>query len=272
MGAKPAKGKPAKGRPSLYSPKVGGRIIERILAGVSFEAAANSCGVLRSTLWNWIKLGQRALREAGDELARPIPDSLHGWDPPDLATFSEAIQFARGEARALHEANFARHARVDWRASYAWLRHRATKAWGDSPENDDEAPPRKRPKLEPVTSLGTDLTTEIDAARARLGALREIIARGGTGALPLDRALTLEAITMGAIGRLVKAQFEVNPGAGKAGDFRISIDLTEGAAAVDLGPRVPNLEAGNGGKSARKPIETEAKRKPMVDGSGWDEP
>jgi hypothetical protein len=77
---------------------------------------------------------------------------------------------------------------------------------------------------------------------------------------------------MSAIGRLVKAQFEVNPGAGKAGDFRISIELTDGAAAIDLGPRVPNLEAGNGAKGARKPIEPEAKRKPMVGGSGWDDP
>ena len=272
MGAKPAKAKPVKGRPSLYSAKVGGRILERILAGVSFEAAAGSCGVTRSTLWNWILLGQRALRAAGPEdLAFPIPDSIHGWNPPDLASFSEAVHFARAEARALHEANFARHARTDWRASYAWLRHRATKAWGDSPESDDEAPARRR-KLEPMTSLGTDLTTEIDAARARLEALRQVIARGGTGALPIDRAIQLEAITMSAIGRLVKAQFEVNPGAGKAGDFRISIELTDGAAAIDLGPRVPNLEAGTGAKGARKPIEPEAKRKPMVGGSGWDDP
>lgn len=265
---------PAKGRPSIYTPKIGNRIVRLILTGVTFEAAAASNGVSIAVLFRWIQKGSRLYRAAGDDaLGWPLPESvekLETYQPPDLACFSEAIHMARGAARALHEANFARHARADWRASYAWLRHRATKVWGDHNEADDVAPRRVKAG-EAKTSLGTDLTTELDASRSRLDALRQVITAGGAPGLPLAQALALEASTMNLIGRLVKAQHEINPAAGKSGDFRIAIDFTEAAKGFDMGPRVPELEGGSGKKAERKPLEPEQSHRPPVDSDGWDE-
>lgn len=269
--------RPATGRPREYTPRLGARIIERILAGVSFEAAAGSCGISKRALWKWLAEGRRAVARSGEGLAHVLPDSISDgplYEPPTLAALYEAVHQARSEARARHEAGFALHARTDWRASYAWLRHRHNDAWGDNPERDDLAPKRRPKPPAATTTLRTDLSDELAAARARLAALRDIIARGGSAALSLDRAIVLEAGTMAVIGRLVKAQHDVNPGAGKAGDFRVSVELTDGAASVDMGERVPKLDPKSSGKSTRSPLkpetQPEVKRRP-VGGSGWDE-
>ena len=119
--------------------------------------------------------------------------------------------------------------------------------------------------------MGQDLSGEVRAARARLRALRAVIEAGGTSALPLDRALALEAGAMATIARLVKAQHEVNPGAGKSGDFKILIELTEPAAALDLGPRVPDLEAGGRAPKLEAGELVDAPKPQVGDASGWDD-
>lgn len=244
MGEKPAKA--PRGRPTRYTKKIGGRIVKLLAAGVSFQAAAQTCGIGRRTLFEWVARGRADSEklEEGITLALPAPEELEHFEPPDLLSFFEAVQIARASATSLHEANFARHARADWRASYAWLRHHRPDLWGDHTKGDPLPGPKKKARALELKPGENDLAGEIAAARVRLEGFRRVILEGGTAALPLDRALVLEGHALSVLARLVKAQHEVNPAAGKTGDFKVLVELTGAAAGVDMGDRVPNLEAG----------------------------
>ena len=98
------------GRPISMTPEIAARIIALIRAGNYVETAAAACGVMKPTLYDWLKRGAR-----GDPL---------------FADFSNTVVAALNESEAVL-VNVIRKAAVgDWSAAAWILERRHPNHWG----------------------------------------------------------------------------------------------------------------------------------------------
>jgi hypothetical protein len=92
------------GRPTKYTPKVGEQICKLVAAGVSVEAAAQSQGVGKRTVYDWKE-------------SHPA--------------FADQLETAMGDIEARMTMNVTAKAAKDWRAGAWWLERRRPEVYGD---------------------------------------------------------------------------------------------------------------------------------------------
>lgn len=93
-----------KGRKSKFTTPVKDRIIEALRAGTTYEIAAQYAGISRSTLFEWIKKGEKEEDTA-------------------YRTFYDNIKKAEAEGAVVHLGTIAQASAKDWKAA-AWILER----------------------------------------------------------------------------------------------------------------------------------------------------
>ena len=93
-----------KGRKSKFTAPVKNRIIEALRAGTTYEIAAQYAGISRSTLYEWIKKGEKA-------------------STGTYRTFYDNIKKAEAEGAVVHLGTISQASKKDWKAA-AWLLER----------------------------------------------------------------------------------------------------------------------------------------------------
>lgn len=93
-----------KGRKSKFTTPVKDRIIEALRAGTTYEIAAQYAGISRSTLFEWIKKGEKEEDTA-------------------YRTFYDNIKKAEAEGAVVHLGTIAQASSKDWKAA-AWILER----------------------------------------------------------------------------------------------------------------------------------------------------
>lgn len=99
------------GRPTKYTRAIGEQICKLVAAGVSVEAAAQSQGIGKRTVYDWRERG-----EAGDAL---------------YANFAVDLEKAMGNIEARLTMSVTAKAKADWRAGAWWLERRRPEVYGD---------------------------------------------------------------------------------------------------------------------------------------------
>lgn len=99
------------GRPTKYTRAIGEQICKLVGAGVSVEAAAQSQGVGKRTVYDW--------RERGEAGERPYAD------------FALELEKAQGDIESMMTMNVTAKAKKDWRAGAWWLERRRPEVYGD---------------------------------------------------------------------------------------------------------------------------------------------
>lgn len=99
------------GRPTKYTRTIGEQICKLVAAGVSVEAAAQSQGIGKRTVYDWRERG-----EAGDAL---------------YAGFAVELEKAMGDIEARLTMSVTAKAKADWRAGAWWLERRRPEVYGD---------------------------------------------------------------------------------------------------------------------------------------------
>ena len=104
--------KRASGRPTKLTPEVQAKICEAIRAGNYIETAAAFAGIRKSTLYDWLRRGQRA---------------SHGL----YRSFSEAVEKAQADTEARDVALIAKAAAEgNWKAAAWRLERKFPERWG----------------------------------------------------------------------------------------------------------------------------------------------
>jgi len=93
-----------KGRKSKFTAPVKNRIIEALRAGTTYEIAAQYAGISRSTLYEWIKKGEKSATGT-------------------YRTFYDNIKKAEAEGAVVHLGTISQASKKDWKAA-AWLLER----------------------------------------------------------------------------------------------------------------------------------------------------
>jgi len=93
-----------KGRKSKFTAPVKTRIIEALRAGTTYEIAAQYAGISRSTLYEWIKKGEKTATGT-------------------YRTFYDNIKKAEAEGAVVHLGTISQASKKDWKAA-AWLLER----------------------------------------------------------------------------------------------------------------------------------------------------
>ena len=93
-----------KGRKSKFTTPVKDRIIEALRAGTTYEITAQYAGISRSTLFEWIKKGEKEEDTA-------------------YRTFYDNIKKAEAEGAVVHLGTIAQASAKDWKAA-AWILER----------------------------------------------------------------------------------------------------------------------------------------------------
>jgi hypothetical protein len=101
------------GRPTKYTPAIGQQICKLVAAGVSVEAAAQSQGIGKRTVYDWKERGQ------ADNAAEPY------------ASFALDLEKAMGDIEARLTMSVTAKAKADWRAGAWWLERRRPEVYGD---------------------------------------------------------------------------------------------------------------------------------------------
>lgn len=136
-----------RGRPTKLNHKVSLKICDAIVAGATYEAAAQYAGISYETFNEWMKAGRAA--------ATPDP----------FSEFSEAVEVANASAQVQFVLNIKRAANAgDWRAAAWMLERRFPKAYGQRVGAIDEK----------------SLDDAIEAELARLAAARQGAVTGET--------------------------------------------------------------------------------------------
>jgi transcriptional regulator with XRE-family HTH domain len=141
----------AAGRPTKFSDVTAGAIIDRLRAGCTRRAAAESVGVDESTLSKWISGKSsfssdvaRAESEAEAKYALILQKAASGWDAGSTTRTTKTVFKTRTvkhpdgrvveEPVALQEVteSVKTERQFDWRAALEWLKRRRAAEWGDS--------------------------------------------------------------------------------------------------------------------------------------------
>jgi hypothetical protein len=111
--------------------KIVDAVIRAIEAGASVELAAESVGIDRTTIYNWISRGEEwadpPVYQSGKKKGqpKPIPE-----EQAIYVDFLDRFTRARAAGRIWHIANIRRHAEDDWRASGFFLERSDPENWG----------------------------------------------------------------------------------------------------------------------------------------------
>lgn len=119
------------GQPQTRTIKIVDAVIRAIEAGASVELAAESVGINRTTIYNWISRGEEwsdpPVYQSGKKKGQPKPI------PEEQAVyvdFLDRFTRARAAGKIWHIANIRRHAEEDWRASGFFLERSDPENWG----------------------------------------------------------------------------------------------------------------------------------------------
>lgn len=147
-----------RGRPTKFTPEKGELIAERLRAGSTRKAAAESVGVWYTTLLDWLQRGaeaksgqfhdfhdavQRAEADAEVRNAAILQKAANGWDAGKKIITRKTVfkprKITRADGTVIEES--VPHEEVtettheerlfDWRAAESWLKRRHPEAWGD---------------------------------------------------------------------------------------------------------------------------------------------
>lgn len=115
--------KKGRGRPTKFDPEIANTIIEFIRAGNYVETAAAAAGIVKSTLYDWLKRGKRAKSGV-------------------FHNFSNAVEKAMAEAEVVDVTRIGIAAKEYWQAAAWRLERKFPKKWGRKIEvaGDQNAP------------------------------------------------------------------------------------------------------------------------------------
>lgn len=105
---------------SKYTVKAGDAICKLIEYGVTIEAAAESEGVSRKTIYNWRDAGRAGTSKA-------------------MVRFAAQLERALAAAETRLTLNVINRAKDDWRAGAWWLERRRPDVYGDHSRRDPSA-------------------------------------------------------------------------------------------------------------------------------------
>lgn len=114
----------AMGRPTKITEEIIKEIETYLKAGNYIETAANIIGIHKSTLYDWLKRGRRALDEEA-KTGKPIPESEELF-----ARFSDAVRKAQAWSEARDLMTIGEHAKGDWKAAAWRLERKFPERWG----------------------------------------------------------------------------------------------------------------------------------------------
>lgn len=267
--------RPKLGRPSKYTPELGQSIVEALAKGVSMEGAAAASGISKDTLYRWLRAGAR--EEPSKKRVRIDFDTGYiDGSPTTLADFSDAVKKALARCES-HLVGVIRTAAEsgNWTAAAWTLERRFPGQWGTNRVQAEEADRRALRELGKAADGSTSLQSELEYLRKRLNFARAIVLSGGTSALPLEKALELEARTMAEIRQCAVAQQDMHPGQGVSGNFVIALEHTgSGDSQPTEANRLPDLEGKAPLPEAAAPAAPQPDEKPVVGATGnpgWDE-
>lgn len=109
---------------------VGDAVVRAVQAGASVELAAESVGVSKQTVYNWISRGEEwadppvYTRGKLKGEPKPIPEGERVY-----VDFLDAFTRARASGKVWHVANIRRQAEDDWRASAFFLERSDPENW-----------------------------------------------------------------------------------------------------------------------------------------------
>ena len=138
-----------KGRKSKFTAPVKKRIIEALTAGTTYEIAAQYAGISRSTLYEWIKKGEKE-------------------EDTTYRTFYDNIKKAEAEGAVVHLGTIAQASKKDWKAA-AWLlerRHGYSKEGVVKQEQDIKSKPLPSNMLELLRDQAQELRVSISKAES----------------------------------------------------------------------------------------------------------
>ena len=145
------------GRPTLLTPELSARICELIQEGNPPETAAESVGISRKTIWNWLLRGEE--------------------DDGIYADFLQSVRKARAFAAIrmnrllLDGISQTAAERNDTRCALEWLKRREHKLW--------EPPKQVEVSGIPHATEGiTDMSSELKKAKAVVAALESALYPG----------------------------------------------------------------------------------------------
>lgn len=114
----------SRGRPIKLDQTIHDKIYTAIRSGNYIETAAAYAGINKTTLYEWLKRGERAIQTA-EATGRKIPAKEQPF-----ASFSNAIEKALAEAEMNDVKRITAAARKDWHAAAWRLERKFPSRWG----------------------------------------------------------------------------------------------------------------------------------------------
>jgi len=116
-----------------YSPELENALIKLIRAGNYVQTACNAVGIDVSTLWRWLKKGEKALelKKQGKEISQ---------DDEKFCNLYIAIKKAKAEAEVRNVTIIQTAAVKSWQAAAWWLERVKYERWGKKDKISVETP------------------------------------------------------------------------------------------------------------------------------------
>jgi hypothetical protein len=126
------------GRPTIYDEELGSRVVQVLRAGGYVETAASVAGVTRSRLNVWLRRGDPAGTDPGDQVFRD---------------FRRRVDQARAEGETRNVALIVQAAATNWQAA-AWLLERSfPDRWARPSQREHEPLPAPSPDEDPFADV-----------------------------------------------------------------------------------------------------------------------
>lgn len=113
------------GRPHLATPETCAKIVALVQAGNYIETAAAAAGVVKSTVYSWLKRGAREKRR----VAKSPRCKIRKRELP-FVEFSNAVERAQGESESADVMLIAKASEKHWQAAAWRLERKFSKRWG----------------------------------------------------------------------------------------------------------------------------------------------
>ncbi len=136
----------AGGRPTKLNIDTHNKIISVIRAGNYIETAAACAGINKSTLYDWLKRGEREKQRVAQNPRYKIRKSEKPY-----VEFSNAVEKALAEAEARGVMLISNAAKTQWQAAAWMLERKFPDRWG-----------RKRLDIEHSGEIGVKIVDDID--------------------------------------------------------------------------------------------------------------
>ena len=174
----------SRGRPIKLDQNIHDKIYHAIRAGNYIETAAAYAGINKTTLYDWLKRGERARKESEDS-GRKVPKKEEAF-----VNFSNAIEKALAEAEMNDVKRITVAARKDWHAAAWRLERKFPARWGRKHQTMED-PEEKELRL-------LKLQMEIELNRMQLQEMT------GGGADPHDQILAYTQALQGQVPSIFK--------------------------------------------------------------------